>query len=142
MMVLGLVQERLKYLGELKDLTIFFFKDLPVDHKLIDDNKQLKKLSKSELKQLLSQAQEALAASDFQVDDLTNRLNELLKKTNQKPAVLFSLIRIATSQAPASPGLAQTLAVLGKDTALKRLDKQISTLWNSPFFRLSLALLQ
>jgi glutamyl-tRNA synthetase len=128
MMVLGLVQERLKYLGELKDLTIFFFKDLPVDHKLIDDNKQLKKLSKSELKQLLSQAQEALAASDFQVDDLTNRLNELLKKTNQKPAVLFSLIRIATSQAPASPGLAQTLAVLGKDTALKRLDKQISTL--------------
>lgn len=126
--VLSLVQERLKYLAELPDLTRFFFTDLPVDPTLISEHKQLKKLTTVELKQLLEQARAALAASDFSAADLTARLNQLLEQTNQKPAVLFSLIRIATTQAPASPGLADTLAVLGRDRSLARLDTQLATL--------------
>jgi glutamyl-tRNA synthetase len=123
--VLGLVQERLKYLAELPELTMFFFKDLPVNPNLIPEHKQLKKLAKPELKDLLSQARETLAESDFTPEDLIERLNGLLEKTGQKPAVLFSLIRIATTQAPASPGLAETLAVLGKDRSLIRIDRQL-----------------
>lgn len=126
--VLGLVQERLKYLAELPELTRFFFIDLPVDEKLTSEHKQLKKLSKSELVQLLDQARASLADSNFSADDLTDRLNKLLQDSGQKPAVLFSLIRIATTQAPASPGLAESLAVLGKERSLKRLDQQISVL--------------
>ncbi len=126
--VLGLVQERLKYLKELPNLTLFFFKDLPVDPKLISEHKQLKKLDKKELKDLLEQAKSGLEQSNFEVEDLTKRLNKLLEKTSQKPAVLFSLIRIATTQAPASPGLAETLAILGKETSLKRIDQQLAAI--------------
>jgi glutamyl-tRNA synthetase len=126
--VLGVVRDRLKYFAELPDLTRFFFTDLPVDPELISGHKQLKKLSPSELKDLLEQAKAALEDSDFTQEDLTERLNGLLETTGQKPALLFSLIRIATTQAPASPGLADTLAVLGRERALKRIDTQISAL--------------
>lgn len=123
--VLGLVQERLKYFAELPELTKFFFVDLPVDSKLISEHKQLKKLDDTELKDLLQQARDNLSESSFTLEDLTERLNDLLGDTQQKPAVLFSLIRIAITQAPASPGLADTLNVLGSEIALRRLQDQI-----------------
>jgi len=126
--VLTLVQERLKYFAELPALTTFFFTDLPVNSELWQGNKQLKKLESAELKSLLEQAKAALQASDFSVPDLTERLNNLLEQTGQKPGVLFSLVRIATTQAPASPSLADTLAVLGKETSLRRLDAMLAAL--------------
>jgi glutamyl-tRNA synthetase len=126
--VLEVTRERLKYFGELPELTRFFFEDLPIDPQLIGNHKQLKKLPPDELKDLLEQARAVLEASDFSASDLTGRLNGLLEKTGQKPAVLFSLIRIATTQAPASPGLADTLAVLGRERSLKRLGAQIDAL--------------
>jgi glutamyl-tRNA synthetase len=124
--VLALVQERLKYFGELPDLTEFFFRDLPVNPELITGNKQLKKFEQSELKTLLQQAKATLQQSDFSVQDLTDRLNQLLETTGQKPGILFSLIRIATTQAPFSPSLADTLSVLGKETTFRRLDAQLT----------------
>jgi glutamyl-tRNA synthetase len=126
--VLNLVQERLKYFKELSDLTIFFFKDLPVDPSLWQKNKQLKKCDKLELKVLLEQAKTTLEQSDFTEQDLTKQLNELLEQTAQKPGILFSLIRIATTQAPASPALAATLSVLDKETSLRRLDQMLAAL--------------
>ena len=95
---------------------------------LISGNKQLKKLEPSEIKNLLEQALAAIEQSDFTTEDLTIRLNDLLESTGQKPGILFSLIRIATTQAPASPGLADTLNVLGKETALRRLNSQLAAL--------------
>lgn len=126
--VLSLVQERLKYFAELPELTIFFFEDLPVNPELISGHKQLKKLDKEDLKTLLHTARTSLEESDFSAEDLTKRLNALLTITHTKPAVLFSLVRIATTQAPASPGLAETLAVLGKEISLRRIDKQLHDL--------------
>ncbi|HVV25907.1 MAG TPA: glutamate--tRNA ligase [Candidatus Saccharimonadales bacterium] len=126
--VLAIVRERLKYFAELPALTEFFFVDLPINESLIIQHKQLKKLSKAELRDLLQQSKTSLEASDFTVRDLTDRLNNLLTEADQKPAILFSLIRVATTQAPASPGLADTLAVLGKDRSLARLDQQLAAL--------------
>ncbi|HWB38767.1 MAG TPA: glutamate--tRNA ligase [Candidatus Saccharimonadales bacterium] len=126
--VLGLVQERLKYFSELPELTRFFFVDLPVDDSLISEHKQLKKLSSGELRDLLEKAKASLEASSFTTDDLTQKLNDLLEQTGQKPAVLFSLIRIATTQAPASPALADSLAALGKDRSLSRIETQLKHL--------------
>jgi glutamyl-tRNA synthetase len=126
--VLALVQERLKFFAELPELSIFFFKDLPVDPELIDDHKQLKKFPKQELRQLLQTSHDSIADSDFTKEDLHDRLNALLEATGQKPAVLLSLIRIATTQAPASPQLPDSMAVLGKERTLSRIDKQLSAL--------------
>ena len=126
--VLGLVQERLKFFAELPELTNFFFTDLPINMALIDNNKQLKKFTHTELKTLLEQAKTTLDASDFSLDDLTERLNVLLEQTGQKPGVLFSLIRIATTWVSASPGLADTLAVLGKERILRRITESLEAL--------------
>lgn len=126
--VLSLIQERLKFLAEIPELTAFFFTDLPVNMDLIDSNKQLKKFEHAELKTLLEQAKDQIAASDFTVQDLTDRLNSLLEMTGQKPGVLFSLIRIATTQAPASPGLADTMHVLGHETTLRRIETTLASL--------------
>lgn len=128
--VLRLVQERLKYFAELPDLTWFFFTDeLPVNPELIQTHKQLKKLNESELLGLLQRAQDVLKDSSFKTEALQDTLNQLLEDTGQKPAVLFSLIRIAITQAPASPGLADTLHVLGKERSLARIQTACGTLY-------------
>jgi len=126
--VVQLVQERLKYFAELPSLTNFFFEDLPVDLTLISSHKQLKKLELAEVKQLLETSRATLAESSFASEDLQDRLNKLLETTGQKPAVLFSLIRIATTEAPASPGLAETMATLGKEVSLRRIDALLQAL--------------
>lgn len=126
--VLGLVQERLKYFAELPSVTAFFFEDLPVNSELISGNKQLKKLSNDELQTLLQQSIAALETTEFNEASLTDALNALLETTGQKPGILFSLIRIATTQSPASPGLADTLSVLGKERSLARLNTQLHAL--------------
>lgn len=126
--VLGLIQERLKYLAEIPELTSYFFTDPEVNLELISSNKQLKKVDKARLKELLQITLQELEQSDFSETDLQNRLNELLEQTNEKPAVLFSIIRIAITWAPASPALAGTLAVLGKETSLDRILAAIEAL--------------
>ncbi len=127
--VLALVQERLKYLSELPELTRFFFTDLPINPELITTNKHLQKCERFDLSHWLEQSQASLEQSDFSAEDLTEKLNKLLETTGQKPGVLFSLIRIATTQAPASPSLAETLSVLGRETTLRRLDQQLELIY-------------
>lgn len=126
--VLGLVQERLKYFAELPELTNFFFVDLPVQPDLISQHKQLSKLSKAELSDMLQVAKDTLSEAPYTVDGLQTALNDLLAKTDQKPVVLFSLIRIAITQTSSSPGLAETLALLGKERSLKRLETMLMAL--------------
>jgi glutamyl-tRNA synthetase len=126
--VLGVVHERLKYFAELPELTSFFFSDLPIDLALIDTHKQLQKIDPAARKALLEQSRAVLAQADFSVEDLSTKLNHLLEQTEQKPAILFSFIRIATTQAPASPGLADTLAILGKEVSLRRIDQTLAAL--------------
>lgn len=126
--VLGLIQERLKYLAELPSLTRYFFVDLPIDPDLINNNAKLSALSHETLKNLLEQAYEQFDLSDFTVSDLSLKLNALLELTNQSPAVLFSLIRVATTQAVASPQLADSLELLGKERVLRRINQQIESL--------------
>jgi glutamyl-tRNA synthetase len=127
--VLKITQERLKYFVELPELTRFFFEDLPVNPKLISEHKQLKKYDKSQLKQLLETTKTALEkVKDFKADELQETLNGLLEGTGEKPAVLFSLIRIATAQAPSSPGLSETMEILGRERCLARIEKQLQSL--------------
>ncbi len=128
--VLGLIQERLKYLSEIPELTRFFFVDLPINSELIDNNKNLTALGNNRLRSLIIEAIEVLKNSDFSLDDLTQKLNALLQSTNEPPAILFSLIRIASTQAAVSPPLAASLSVLGKDRTIARLTQQASALAN------------
>jgi glutamyl-tRNA synthetase len=123
--VLGLVQERLKYYSEIPELTSFFFEEPKINMELIENNKFLKNIPKVEINNLLKLVLQNLSDSDFSLEDLKHRLNNLLATTEKKPAELFSLIRIVTTWAPASPPLAESLNVLGKDRTLSRLNLSI-----------------
>jgi glutamyl-tRNA synthetase len=123
--VLTLVQERLKTLADLPTLTEYFFAEPTPDWSMIDDNKQLKKLSRDELTELLRNAVAQLTQTDWTEEKIQTSLNELLEKTGQKPAILFSIIRYALTWAPFSPGLPETMILLGRDKTLARLERAI-----------------
>ncbi len=121
--VLAIIYDRLKTLSDLKTMTSYFFADPEIDMDMLKNNKFLKKLSESELEDLLKKSIAKLTnVSDWTVENLNAALNELLAETGEKPAVLFSLIRIAVSFAPFSPALDLTLNVLGRETSLARLN--------------------
>ncbi len=127
--VLALAQDRLKTLKDLPGLTSYFFEEPSIDLDLIDGNKQLKKLSRDEQKNLLNTTHDIFAGlEDWSAESIQDALNSLLEVTGQKPGILFSLIRIATTWAPFSPQLNDTLALLGKERTLDRIAKSISAL--------------
>jgi glutamyl-tRNA synthetase len=126
--VLSLVQDRLKTLTDLPIITEYFFTEPHVHLALITDNKQLKKLEFGDIQSLLTEARSLLETIDFTPEAIQEALNKLLEITGQKPGILFSLVRIATTWAPFSPQLNDTLALLGKDTVLRRLDTAIASL--------------
>jgi glutamyl-tRNA synthetase len=123
--VLSLIQDRIKTLGDIADMSRYFFAEPTPNMELIESNKQLKKLSPEERKQLIEAAITELEKSDFTEESLTANLNNLLEITGQKPGILFSLIRVVTTWAPFSPGLAETFATLGRETVLSRLKKSL-----------------
>jgi glutamyl/glutaminyl-tRNA synthetase len=130
--VLALVQERLKFFSEIDSLTAFFFAK-PKDKSVLDlythpQDKQLKKMDRTQMKQILNQTHQELTGGDFSRDDIQERLNSLLVKLETKPAVLFPLIRIALSGQVSSPEIFGTLAVLGKEESLARLQTAIALL--------------
>ena len=129
--VLALVQDRLKTLSELPAMTEYFFTDPAVDESLLTTNKQLKKLSSDQKVSLLEAALAKLtivAPENWTEDHLQEALNQLLTETEQKPGVLFSLIRIVTTWAPFSPQLNQTLALLGKERVLQLIRQGIDVI--------------
>ena len=120
--VLSLTKDRLKTLADLSTITGFLFTTPVPDAALITGNKQLSKLPPKELVTLLTTVQDTIKAlDDFTAESIQNALNELLEQTGQKPIILFSIVRIATTWAPFSPDLAPSLALLGKDEVLVRL---------------------
>ena len=125
--IFKIIYDRLKTLGDLKTMTNYFFEDPKVDMDMITTNKALKKLSEQEICDLLRKSIAKLSAvEDWTPEKLQQTLNELLKESAQKPMVLFGLIRLSVSFAPFSPALHDTLAVLGRNVTLARLNAVIT----------------
>lgn len=119
--VLKLVQDRLKTLADLSNISNFLFEEPTINLDLISSNKKLKKLSSAELADLLTATISKLEQTDFNAGSIQQALNELLEQTGQKPMILFSLIRLATTWTAFSPDLAPSLELLGKQKTLARL---------------------
>lgn len=127
--VLALVQDRLKRLTDLPIISTYFFEDPTPDPSMIDDNKQLRKAGVDHLRSLLESTRASFETLDnFTAESIQDRLNLLLEETGEKPGILFSIIRLGISWAPFSPALNETLAVLGKETTLRRLRSAIDSL--------------
>lgn len=121
--VLSIIYDRLKTLSDLRTMTGYFFADPAIDIDMLKGNKFLKKMSESELEELLKRSIAKLSGvPEWDEVHLQDALNKLLSETSRKPAELFSLIRLALSFAPFSPALNLTLDVLGRDISLARLN--------------------
>lgn len=128
--VVALVKDRLKVLTEVADLTAFFFtegtEDYPVDS-LIP-----RKTSSEIILNALERARASLAGADFASEaDLEERLRGLAEKLGLKAGQLFMPIRVAVTGRTVSPGLFETLRVLGKNRSLARLDTAVQKLRGS-----------
>ena len=125
--IFSIIYDRLKPLSDLRSMTTYFFEDPSIDMDMLTSNKALKKLSEKELCDILKLAAEGLAElNEWSAEMLQNKLNELLEKSGQKPAVFFGLVRLSVSFAPFSPALHDTLSVLGREKTLARLHAVIT----------------
>ena len=128
--VLELVQDRLKTLADIPTLTSYFFEEPTPNLTMITENKILNQFSHNDLANMLIISKGELASSEFDAVSIQETLNKLLEKTSQKPGVIFSLIRLAVSWAPFSPALNDTLATLGKESVINRIQKTIDCFLN------------
>ncbi|MDN5819486.1 MAG: glutamate--tRNA ligase [bacterium] len=125
--VLELMQARLKTLKDLQSAG-YFFVDPEPDWSLADSSKPLRKLDNETRRNLLAEVRDALDACSLEPDSIQQCLNDLLVKTDSKPAQLFGLIRLSLTWSPFSPDLNLTIALLGKNAVMKRLQTAIDSI--------------
>ena len=119
----AIAQEKAQTLAEVWPLIRFLFEP-PVD-----DPKAWRKVMGEGTKEQLEAAREALAAADgFEPSDIEVALEPLLKRLDVKPGQLYQPIRVAVTGTTVSPGIFETLAALGREESLHRIDDAIARL--------------
>jgi glutamyl-tRNA synthetase len=115
-------QEKIQTLADFWPLAGFLF-DGPVD-----DPKARQKWLDAEHRHALVQAREALAHLEpFDVERIEVALNEIVQANGAKPKDVFQPIRVALAGTTISPGIYETLAVLGREAAVERIDAALAT---------------
>jgi glutamyl-tRNA synthetase len=123
---LPLVQERARTLAEVTELAQFFFVDeLDYEPKLLVGEK----MSREATTQALKAAQQKLTQlSAFDADSLEGVLRPLAAELGLKTGQLFGALRVAVTGRTAAPPLFQTMAVLGKERCLRRIEAALARL--------------
>jgi glutamyl-tRNA synthetase len=121
-----LVQERLKKLAEVVEWADFFFTArLDYDPQLLIG----KKTTAGESLAALTRARETLARLPaFDEETLEPALRALAEEMGLKASQLFGLIRVAATGKQVAPPLFGTLAILGREKVLQRLDRALEML--------------
>jgi len=117
------VREKAQTLEEAWPLIRFLFCE-PVD-----DPKAWKKVMRAEAGELLSAGREALTDVDpFEPEQLEKALAAVLEGAEVKPGRLYQPIRVAITGSTVSPGIFESLAALGRDASLARIDAALARL--------------
>jgi glutamyl-tRNA synthetase len=104
-----LVQEKIATLGEFPGFAGFLFHDVEPDPALLDGA-------------ILAAAADALADVDpFEPEPIEAALKELCGRLGLKPRQAYPPIRVALTGSKVSPGLYESLALVGREEALARL---------------------
>jgi glutamyl-tRNA synthetase len=115
-----IAQEKAQTLDEVWPLIGFLF-DEPVT-----DEKAWKKVMKDGALPLLSEALEALRATErFEPEELEASLGRILAEHDVKPGKLYQPIRVAITGSSVSPGIFESLAALGRGDTLARIDEAL-----------------
>ena len=117
---LPLVQERARTLVEVAELAQFFFIDQPdYEAKLLIGEKMD---AETAFKALEAAKQKLAPLSAFDAESLEGVLRPLAAELGLKTGQLFGVLRVAVTGRTAAPPLFQTMAVLGKERCLKRIE--------------------
>ena len=112
-----IVQEKAQTLAEVWPLIRFLFEEPQTDEKA------WRKTMKDEAPAALEAARKALAAADgFDVASVEAALSPLPERLGLKPGKVYQPIRVAISGGTVSPGIFESLAVLGREASLRRID--------------------
>jgi glutamyl-tRNA synthetase len=104
-----LVQEKIAKLGEFPDFAGFLFHDVEPDPALLDPD-------------VLAAAAEALEQVEpFESERIEAALKELCDRLGLKPRQTFAPIRVAVTGSKVSPGLYESLELLGRAESLARI---------------------
>ncbi|HWW66940.1 MAG TPA: glutamate--tRNA ligase [Solirubrobacterales bacterium] len=118
-----IAQEKAQTLEEVWPLIRFLFEP-PVD-----DPKAWGKVMKGGARQLLEEARGALAtAPSFDTQAIEAALSPLPDRLAVKPGKLYQPIRVAITGGAVSPGIFESLAALGREESLARIDASIDRL--------------
>ena len=105
-----LVQEKIATLGEFPAFAGFLFARVEPDPEKLGDG------------QMLPAAVERLAEVEpFEAEQIEAALRDVAERLGLKPREAFQPIRLALTGSPVSPGLFESLELLGKDESLARL---------------------
>jgi glutamyl-tRNA synthetase len=103
------VQEKIEKLGDFPAFAGFLFRDVDLDGQNVDGR-------------VLEEAERALASVEpFTAGEIEPALRGLAQRLELKPRDAFQPIRLAVTGSKVSPGLFESLELLGKDRALARL---------------------
>ena len=122
---IGLVQERLKKLSEVADLTYYFFKEPVYEKEFLIEKKSDQKRTLLALEKSLQALEEE---TDYSRDSLEGLLRAIIAKYEFQTGELLWPIRAALSGKPFSPGTFELLEVFGKEKSLARIKKAITML--------------
>jgi glutamyl-tRNA synthetase len=115
-------EEKMQTLADFWPLAGFIF-DGPAD-----DPKAREKWLGDDGRAALRDAREALAAIDpFAVPAIEEALREVVETRGAKPKDVFQPVRVALAGTTISPGIFETLEVLGRDESLRRIDAALAT---------------
>ncbi len=127
--IVPLIQERMKFLGDAPRLVRFFFDkhfSIPDAHLLIP-----KKHTKQDAFTILEHAIDALKSTErFEEQALENIFRGLIDSLGMKTGPVFMTLRVAITGTTVSPGLFETMCVLGKHRVLDRLNTAFETIRN------------
>jgi glutamyl-tRNA synthetase len=119
----AIAQEKAQTLSEVWPLIRFVFEPP------LEDPKAWRKVMGEETRPLLEAARAALGeANGFQPADVEAALAPLLERHDVKPGRLYQPLRVAITGSSVSPGIFESLSVLGREEALARIDAAIERL--------------
>ena len=115
-------EEKMQTLADFWPLAGFIF-DGPAD-----DPKAREKWLGEDGRAALQAARDALSGVEpFAVEGIEAALREVVEGRAAKPRDVFQPIRVALAGTTVSPGIFETLEVLGRDEALRRIDAALAT---------------
>jgi glutamyl-tRNA synthetase len=124
--ILPLIHERTKTLVEVAELTRFFFIEQPdYDTNLLIEKGMTREATVNILEVSYSRIKDI---SSFNSENLETEFRNLAQELRLKAGQLFGTLRTATTGRSAAPPLFQTMAILGQNRTLKRIEMAINKL--------------